>query len=148
MPEKDKTIYLIGSLRNPELPGVANYLRGYGFDVFDDWFAGGPIADDSWQDYEKQKGTPYDVALRSHAAEHVFYFDKHHLDRSDIGVLLMPAGKSGHLELGYMKGMGKPVYVLFDKEPERWDVMYRFADGVFFDKTELAQELQRKWGGR
>lgn len=39
----------------------------------------------------------------------------------------MPAGKSGHLELGYMIGNGKPCIIYFEKEPDRWDVMTQFA---------------------
>lgn len=134
-------IYLIGSLRNPEIPRIGNYLREIGFNVFDDWFAGGKIADDEWQAYETVRGRPYDVALRGYAARHVFEFDLHHINSSDIGVLVLPAGKSGHLELGYMIGQGKPGYVLFDKEPERWDVMYNFATDVFFDLKELGRAL-------
>lgn len=133
-------IYLIGSLRNPSIPKIGNRLREAGFEVFDDWFAGGPIADDSWQEYEKARGTPYDVALRGYAARHVFDFDKYHLDRADVGILVLPAGKSGHLELGYMAGRGKRTYVLFDQEPERWDVMYQFTDGVFFDLEKLMND--------
>jgi nucleoside 2-deoxyribosyltransferase len=136
-----KQIYLIGSLRNPEIPVLGNYLREIGFNVFDDWFAGGKIADDEWQAYETKRGRPYDVALRGKAAQHVYHFDLYHIDDSDIGVLALPAGKSGHLELGYMIGSGKHGYVLFDKEPERWDVMYNFAHGVFFDKKDLAKRL-------
>jgi nucleoside 2-deoxyribosyltransferase len=49
----------------------------------------------------------------------------------------MPAGKSAHLELGYMIGRGKPCFVLFDEEPERWDVMYQFATAVCFSYEEL-----------
>lgn len=136
-------IYLIGSLRNPHIPKIGQELRQEGFEVFDDWFAGGPIADDSWQEYEKSKGTPYDLALKGYAAKHVYEFDKYHLDRSDIAILVLPAGKSGHLELGYMAGKGKKTYVLFDKEPERWDVMYQFANGVFFSTEDLIKELDK-----
>jgi hypothetical protein len=137
-------IYLIGSLRNPEIPRIGIYLRDLGFEVFDDWFAAGPIADDSWQAYEKERKTPYQEALKGYAARHVFDFDLFHLNRADIGVLVLPAGKSGHLELGYMIGMGKPSYVLFDTEPDRWDVMYQFCKGVFFNVEELGKELCRK----
>jgi nucleoside 2-deoxyribosyltransferase len=136
-----KKIYLIGSLRNPEIPRIGNYLRELGFEVFDDWFAGGKIADDEWQAYEQLRGRPYDVALRGHAAQHVYNFDLEHINSSDIGLLALPAGKSGHLELGYMIGQGKPGYVLFDKEPERWDVMYNFATAVSFDLKHLGQLL-------
>jgi len=120
---------------------MGNYLRRLGFDVFDDWFAAGKIADDEWQAYETKRGRSYGTALRGIAARHVFSLDKHHIDRCDIGVLMLPAGKSGHLELGYMIGQGKPGYVLFEKEPERWDQMYQFATGVLFEKEALAKAL-------
>ncbi len=136
-----KSIYLIGSLRNPEIPQVGVQLRDLGFDVFDDWFAGGEIADDSWRDYERCRGHTYQQALRGYAAKHVFEFDLYHINRCDIGVLVLPAGKSGHLELGYV--MPKPTYVLMD-DPERWDVMYQFATGVAFAMDELTEMLKKE----
>jgi len=136
-------IYLIGSLRNKAIPEIAKEIRQVGYEVFDDWFAAGPIADDSWQEYEKGKGVSYDKALSGFAAKHVFAFDLHHLNRADACILVLPAGKSGHLELGYIRGSGKRCYVLFDAEPERWDVMYQFADGgVFFDINKLKEKLE------
>lgn len=134
-------IYLIGSLRNPEIPRVGDQLRRAGFDVFDDWFAGGPIADDSWQEYEKGRGRDYRTALYGPAARNIFQFDHSNLVKSDAAVLVLPAGKSGHLELGFMVGLGKRGYVLFPEEPERWDVMYQFADDVFFSTDTLIRDL-------
>lgn len=140
---KPKRIYLIGSLRNPKVPETAAALRQTGHDVYDDWYAAGPEADDYWQRYEKARGRGMDAALHDGLASHyTFSADKEQLDRADVGVLLMPAGKSGHLELGYIIGRGKPGYVLFlDGEPERWDVMYRFANRVFFNLGDLVGEL-------
>ena len=136
-------IYLLGSLRNPKIPEIANKLRAAGHEVFDDWFGAGPEADDWWQRYEQGKGHNYKEALDGYAANHVFEFDKHHLDRNDIAVLALPAGKSGHLELGYVIGTGKPGYILFDEEmPDRWDVMYLFSSGVFFGVDSLIEELK------
>ena len=137
-----KSIYLIGSLRNPQVPVLAEHLRDLGYDVFDDWYAAGPEADDYWQKYETERGHTYAEALQGYAAKHVYNFDLSHLKRCDIGVLLMPAGKSGHLELGYMIGLGKPGYVLFDKVPDRYDVMYQFASGVFMKTEELVKALE------
>jgi hypothetical protein len=133
-------IYLIGSLRNEAIPAIGSCLRDLGYEVFDDWFAAGPEADDYWKQYETARGHGYAEALRGHAAEHVFHFDQGHLDSSDLGVLVLPAGRSGHLELGYIIGQGKPGFILHDN-PERWDVMYRFATGVFFTDEELYNEL-------
>ena len=135
-------IYLIGSLRNPEIPHIGNRLREIGFEVFDDWFGAGKIADDSFQAYETLKGHSYKQALRGYGARHIFNFDRYHLDRAEIGILVLPAGKSGHLELGRMSGQGKPTYVLFDKEPERWDQMYQFADDLFFSVEEMIDGLK------
>lgn len=130
--------YLIGSLRNPEIPKIGNALREIGLDIFDDWFAGGPIADDSWKEYEQGRGHTYQQALSGLAARHVFEFDKHHLDDCDGAVLALPAGKSGHLELGYMVGRGKYTAILLDN-PDRWDVMYQFATNVYFSFEEMIE---------
>lgn len=136
-------IYLIGSLRNPAVQTFANLLRAEGHEVFDDWAAAGPEADDYWQKYEQQRGRTYEEALDGLAANHVFNYDKSHLDRATIGILVLPAGRSGHLELGYLLGQGKEAYILLAGEPDRWDVMYRFATGVFTDQDELLAELHR-----
>jgi len=136
-----KYIYLIGSLRNPEVPKLARILRDAGHDVFDDWYAAGPEADDHWMRYEQERGHNFATALDGYAAQHVYKYDKSHLDRCGVGVLLMPAGKSGHLELGYMIGQGKPGYILLPSEPERFDVMYNFASGVFNNREALLNAL-------
>ena len=124
-------IYLIGSLRNSEIPQIANALEKAGHEVFADWWAGGRDADDWWMQYEQARGRTHREALDGHNAKHIFTFDKFHLDRSDAGVLVMPAGKSGHMELGYLVGQGKPGYILFLREPERWDVMHLFGTPVW-----------------
>lgn len=134
---KIKSIYLIGSLRNEEIPEVSKLLRTTGLDVFDDWYAAGPEADDYWKTYEVGRGRSYKEALRGHAARHVFAFDKHHLDRCDAAILALPAGRSGHLELGYVAGTGKPAFILLDGQDSRFDVMYQFADEVFHTKDEM-----------
>jgi len=139
-----KSLYLIGSLRNSSVSSLASQIRGLGFDVFDDWFAAGPEADDYWQKYEQDRGHSYSEALKGYAARHVFEFDKAHLIRCDIAVLVLPAGRSGHLELGWFLGKGKPGYILLEGEPDRFDVMYSFANGVFNTKEELFAALQKE----
>jgi len=138
-----KTIYLMGSLRNPTIPALGKRIRALGFDVFDDWFAPGPRADDYWRQYSQARGQTYKEALRSWAATHVFEFDHFHLNRASIGLLVHPAGKSCHLELGYMRGQDKPTIIYWpDGEPEkdRWDVMVQFATPVF-SFNELKETL-------
>lgn len=134
-------IYLVGSLRNgPRIQEVAAALRSEGHVVFDDWLAAGPEADDYWQAYEQGRGHSYREALEGLAANHVFKFDRFWLEKCDTAVLVMPAGKSAFLELGYMLGSNKYGLILMDGEPERYDVMFKFAD-VVFSVEELVEKL-------
>lgn len=137
-----RSIYLIGALKNRQIQDLAIKLRAEGYDVFDDWQAPGPEADSFLLEWAKKRGLTYKEALQSYAAQHVFEFDKFHVDRCDTGVLVMPAGKSAHMELGYMRGQGKQVFILFDQWPDRFDVMYNFATDVFVDEGELIGRLK------
>lgn len=142
-------LYLIGSLRNQLVPAMAKLLEERtGYEVFADWFTPGPAADDYWRDYVKERWPEGGIrkALSGHAARHIFEFDRSHIDRADAAVMLMPAGKSGHLELGYCIGQGKPGFILFDAEPERFDVMLNFATGLAFTVDELVPMLKRSLG--
>lgn len=138
-----RSIYLIGSLRNKNVPLLAEKLRAQGYEVFDDWYASGRRADDEWRSYEKHRKHTFKQALNDHFAGHVFEFDMAHLNRCDAAVLLLPAGRSGHLELGYVIGKGKPSIIVIPKEPKRFDVMYKFATDVAVSETELFSILRR-----
>lgn len=140
----EKSVYLIGSLRQPErVQAVAKTYREQGWDVFDDWLAAGPEADDYWQKYENNRGRGVKEALKGYAARHVYNYDKSHLERCGMGLLVLPAGKSGHLELGYLIGRGKPGFILLDGEPERFDVMYNFADAIFTNIDEAIYTMDK-----
>lgn len=135
-----RSVYIMGSLRNPKVCEIGQAFRDAGWDAFDDWMAAGPEADDMWQRYERARGRNVKEALAGYAAQNCFAYDKRHVDRCGMGLLVLPAGKSGHLELGYILGQGKPGYILLDGEPERFDVMYNFATAIF---TSLDDALNR-----
>lgn len=136
-------IYLIGSLKNPRVPEIAIELRTAGFEVFDEWYSAGPEADDWWQAHCTQRGMNYQQALESPHAETVFAFDLKWIHAADAVVLILPAGKSAHLELGYAEGIRKRTAILLDGEPARFDVMYKFVDFVAADLSELVEFLAR-----
>lgn len=116
-------VYVIGSLRNPHVPEIAALIRSVGrCEAFDDWYAAGWEADD----------------------EHVFALDVFHLNRATAGVLILPAGRSGHLELGYLLGQGKPGYVLAEGPLDWWDITYQFAEKVFLSRGEMVKYLAEK----
>lgn len=138
-------IYVIGSLRNPRVPEVAAELRKCGLDAFDDWYAAGPHADDAWRDYENARGHGIIQALQGPAAKNVFEFDRRNLRAADAAVLVLPAGKSGHLEFGWTLGQGKPGIILLDIDPERYDVMYQFATAVVRNVRGAVKALEAAW---
>lgn len=132
-------IYLAGSMKNDRIPVLAKHLRGLGYDVFDDWITPGPNTDEFWQQYETERGRNYQEALKGKHAQTVFNFDKANLDDADQAVLVLPAGKSAHTEMGYMHANGKPVFAYFPEGyPEKWDVMYAFFSGI----TDSLEELE------
>jgi hypothetical protein len=139
-------VYLVGSLRNPQIPVLGNEMRALGLEVVDNWFAGGKIADDAWQEYSVARGRSYAEALQSREAGHVFYFDRAYINLSDAVVMLYPAGRSAHLEFGYAVGGGKKGYLLMEEQPERYDVMLQFAGStvpLFHDRQTFLKTVKQ-----
>lgn len=138
-------IYLIGSLKNElRIPEIGNILRVEGYDVMDEWITPGEHADENWQRYEKIRGRTYEEALKGRAATNIFLFDRSYIDLCDVAVLIMPAGKSAFLELGYAKGRHKRTFILLDgKEPDRYDIMPNFAYKICKTVDDLVKELRK-----
>lgn len=94
-------IYLASSWNNSRYPDILKYLREAGHVVYD------------WRQNIKGSPTTYTknmVALR----------------QCDVCILLLPCGRSAHLELGYAVGRGKPTAILHSQnsEQEKSELMY------------------------
>lgn len=69
-----------------------------------------------------------------------FQEDKKWLDWSEATLLILPAGKSAHLEAGYAKGQGKRLVIYQEDFPNgEFDVMYGFADLITDDINEVVE---------
>lgn len=137
-------LYLIGSLRNERIPILAETIRAANpaMEVFDDWYSAGPEADDYWKKHQQDKGLTYEEALQGYAAKNVFEFDRRHLNRATHALLVLPAGKSGHMEIMYAAyGVGAKTAILLDPEDVRWDVMYQFIPTVLNNDEEIQDWL-------
>lgn len=128
-----RRIYVASSWRNLEQPKVVQALRAAGHFVYDfrhpepgdTGFAWSKIdlAWESWSDPEFVK------ALSHPLAEAGFKHDLDAMEWADTFVLVMPCGRSAHLEAGWALGRGKPTFILLaGGEPE---LMYKLADGLF-----------------
>lgn len=66
-----------------------------------------------------------------HEVDFAFQEDKNWLDWAEACVLIIPSGRSAHLEAGYAKGRGKKLFILGGFIKGQFDVMYSFADGLY-----------------
>ncbi len=69
--------------------------------------------------------------LEDERSQRAFREDKKWLDWADAVILLLPSGKSAHLEAGYAVGQGKKLYIIGKFPMGEFDVMYGFADGLY-----------------
>lgn len=71
---------------------------------------------------------------------------------ADAGVLLLPCGRSAHLEAGYFVGARKPLWIVLDEAEfpspggSNPELMYRMATGIVCDIAGLLDALDRLEG--
>lgn len=62
---------------------------------------------------------------------------------ADTCILLLPAGRSSHIEAGHMNGMGKRVFVMDTSKEVTPELMYLALDDYFFDFDELYKAVDK-----
>jgi hypothetical protein len=138
-------IYVASSWRNPYQPELVRQLRAQDYHVYD--FRHPAPGDDgfSWSEIDPawQSWTPaqYRDALQHPLAQVGFAQDKLALQTADVTVLVLPCGRSAHLELGYAVGLGQRTAVLM-LEPAEAELMYHLVDQVCLSIDELLAWLQ------
>lgn len=146
-------IYVCSSWRNEEQPAVVAALRADGHSVVYDFK--NPAPGDNgfgWRQLEfgdKSEWTAelFATKVLDHPlAAHGFALDMDALEACSACVLVLPCGKSAHLELGQAVGSGKLtiVYVPKLEEPE---LMYRMCDYVETTLSGVRRALS-KWRHR
>lgn len=137
-------IYLASSWRNPYQPSVLAQLRADGHEVYDfrnpgpsnKGFAWSEI-DPNWQAWAAKD---YVRLLNHPLAEKGFANDFNAMKWCDVIVLLLPCGRSAHLEAGWGCGAGKGVFVL-TRDGEEPELMAKMATGIATDIDELLNML-------
>jgi hypothetical protein len=120
-PGKPTYVYVASSWTNPFQPIVVTVLRRFGMEVYDfrhpepnnDGFQWSAV-DLGWETWSPRQ---WRDGLSHPVAEAGFILDKKALDRADCGVLVLPCGRSAHLEAGYLAGRGQPVFTLALDDP-------------------------------
>ena len=128
-------VYVASSWRNERQPFVVGLLREWGHQVYDfrnppgrTGFAWSQI-DPRWQSWS---AGDYLSALDHPLAEAGFRSDFDAMKWADVCVLVLPCGRSAHLELGWFAGVGKRTVIL-TRDGEEPELMAKMADLVTTD---------------
>lgn len=141
-----RRIYLASSWRNEAQPALVQALRAAGHEVYDfrnpaegqDGFAWSAI-DRDWLGWKPDR---FAELLRTHpVAQAGYQLDKDALDWCDTCVLLLPCGRSAHLEAGYAIGQGKQTIILLADKGFEPELMYLMADAVVTEEAQLFEIL-------
>jgi hypothetical protein len=139
-------IYVASSWRNTQQPHVVTALRANGHEVYD--FRNPAPGNDGFRwleiDPDWLHWTPeaYAALVKSSpvaAAE--FALDKAALDWCDTCVLVLPCGRSAHLEAGYAAGQGKRVIVLLHEEKFDPELMYLLCSEIVVSLGDVLRLL-------
>lgn len=144
-------LYVASSWRNPDQPAAVQKLREAGYDAYDfrnpspgdQGFAWSEI-DPLWQGWSTSE---FRDALGSPIAARGFGKDMQALRACDACVLLLPCGRSAHLEAGWAAGAGKPVIVVLSLpfEPE---LMYLACTSVCINLEAAIEALGELSGAK
>jgi hypothetical protein len=144
-------IYLASSWRNIDQPNVVTALRNHGHEVYDfrnppngvPGFAWSEI-DPEWQAWSARR---YRDLLTTHPiAARGFLSDLRGMQWADTCVLLLPCGRSAHLEAGWFAGQGKRCIVL-TRDGEEPELMALLATDICVSLDEVLDVLGRDMPG-
>jgi hypothetical protein len=142
-----RKIYVASSWRNPIQQEIVQLLRSEGYEVYDfrnpapgqHGFAWSEVNPD-WLQWTPEQFA-MDLYSGHEAVERGFALDKNALDWCDTCVLVLPCGRSAHLEAGYAAGQGK--LTLFFLHPDKFEpeLMYLLGHGCVTTYKDLLDAL-------
>lgn len=143
-------IYVASSWRNKRQPVVVSALRKRGHDVYDFRVAGASF---NWREVATRTQLIDPVAFRDEVLTldgvgAAFQMDMNALRASDATVLVLPCGRSAHLELGYAVASGQKTIVYLDTPLSEPEIMYLAADNVCVTLAEVTAQFPRVKGRR
>lgn len=134
-------IYIASSWKNPIHIAVVAALRAAGLDHYDfrhpapgnEGFAWKEVMPSLAWDGHGFGGTvsqdEYLDGIEHPRAEEGFKLDFEAMEQCDTCVLVLPCGRSSHLELGWFAGQGRKTAVLLD-DPVTPELMYKMVDYI------------------
>lgn len=84
-----------------------------------------------------------DEVLTHRIARQGFMLDMNALREADATVLVLPCGRSAHLELGYAVGRGQKTIVLLDDPMSEPELMYLMCSAICTTIGEVVERLDQ-----
>jgi hypothetical protein len=140
---KPAFVYVASSWRNLLQQGVVHTLRAAGMDVYDYKAPAEGEGGFRWSEIDPawQGWSPADwrAALSHPVAQRGLERDRGAMAKADCCVLVLPCGRSAHLEAGFMAAEGKPVFTLAVDavEPELMTLLLGPPDHICDSLIEL-----------
>lgn len=137
-------IYVASSWRNASQPEVVRVLKAEGHEVYDFRHPSEVDKGFAWSDIDPEwigwNGHQFRDALEHPIALKGFKLDFDAMKAADACVLVLPCGRSAHIEAGYFVGARKKLIILLlgKNEPE---LMYSMADQVCVEVSEVVDFL-------
>lgn len=143
-------IYVASSWRNERQPSVVRALREAGHDVYD--FRNPAPGDHGfgWKQIDPNHDAIRDPrwfrdeVLTHPVAQAAFAKDMGALRAANVAVLVLPCGRSAHLELGWAAGAGRRTVVLLDDPMSEPELMYLMNTAICATMDEVLVEVCAK----
>ncbi|MCP5036569.1 MAG: hypothetical protein GY945_03100 [Rhodobacteraceae bacterium] len=141
-------IYLASSWRNPSQPDVVEVLRKYGHQVYDFRNPPNGVPGFAWteidENWENWTAGEYRDHLTTHPiAARGYVNDLRGMEWADTCLLLLPCGRSAHLEAGWFCGRGKRCIIL-TRDGEEPELMALLATDICVSVGEVLEVLSSK----
>lgn len=138
-------IYLASSWRNPDQPALVDILRKKGHEVYDFRNPPNGVPGFSWSsidpNWENWTAREYRDALTTHPVAALGYQnDMRGMEWADTCVLLLPCGRSAHLEAGWFAGRGKRCMIV-TQDGEEPELMALMATDICTSWNDLIYKL-------
>lgn len=142
--QRYRKIYVASSWRNAKQQEVVISLRVAGHLVYDFRNPSFNIKGFSWSEidplWQQWTAETYKEALDHPLAKKGFACDMDAMKWADTFVLVLPCGRSAHLELGWACGMNKQTIIILEDKNEP-ELMNKMVDHLCLSLDEVIQVL-------
>lgn len=140
-----RRIYVATSWRNQYQPNIIKALRNEGHQCYDFRNPPGKAGfqwkdiEEGWEDWDRERYRH--LLTTTPDAAFGFIADYRAMQWADTCLLVLPSGRSAHLEAGYFNGANKRLIIYIPEKIEP-DLMYLMAQYICLDMNEVLEAMK------